>query len=75
MVLDLKCSIMLVSVNDAIQPELVSGNATIKNSSGDKVLGISFESKVDFFPHLTSITKQANMKLSNLTRVQKYMAP
>ena len=66
-----KCSFMLFGVKDELQ-DLVSDKVTIKNSKGEKVLGITFDNKLDVSPHLTSITKKANIKLNVLTRVQKY---
>ena len=38
-----------------------------------KVLGITFDNKLEFPPHLTSITKKATIKLNALTWVQKYI--
>ena len=46
-----------------------------KDSEEEKVLGITFDSKLDFSTHLTSITKKTNTKVNALTRVQKYMTP
>ena len=59
-------------VNYELQTDLISDNVTIKNSKEEKVLEISFDNKLDFSPHLTSITKKANMNLNTLIRVQKY---
>ena len=64
---------MLFGVNDGIQTDLASNNSTVKNSKKEKILGIIFDNKLDFFLHLTRITKKANIKLNNLTRVQKYI--
>ena len=76
MVLDLdECSFMLFGVKDEIQIDLLSNNVTIKNSNEEKVLGITFDNKLDFSSLLTSIIRKANKKLNNLTRVQKYMTP
>ena len=65
---------MLFSVKYELQTDLVFNKVTIKNSKEEKVLGITFDNKFDF-SRLTDITKKANMKLNNLTRVQKYMTP
>ena len=42
----------------------------IENSKEEKVLGITFDNKLEFTTHLTSITKKANTKLNALNRVQ-----
>ena len=40
------------------QTDLVSNNVIIINSKREKVLGITFDNKLEFSAHLTSITKQ-----------------
>ena len=59
-----KCSFMLLGVDDKLQTNLACG----------KVLGITFDNKLNFAMHLSNITKNANVKFNALTRVQKYMA-
>ena len=72
MVLNLdKCSFMLFGINDELQTDFVSNNVTIKNSKEEKALGINFDNKLDFSSHHMSITKKANIKLNNLTRIKK----
>ena len=66
---------MTFDVKNELQTDLVSNKVTIKNSKDEKVLGITVDNKVDLSLHLNSITKKANRKLNNLTRVQKYMTP
>ena len=58
-----KCSFMLLGVDDKLQANLACG----------KVLGITFDNKLNFATHLSNITKNANIKFNALTRVQKYM--
>ena len=71
-----KCSFMLFGIKDELQTDLLSNNVTTKNSKQEKVLGITFDNKLDFSSHLTSITKKVkNIKLNSLTRVQKCMTP
>ena len=65
-----KCCFMLCGVKD-----LVFSKVTIEISREEKVLGITFDNTFDFSSHLTGITKKANIKLNNLTRVQKYTTP
>ena len=70
-----KCFLMLFAVKDELQTDLVSNNVTIRNSKDEKVLGITFDIKLEFSSHLTSITKKASIKLNAFTREQKYMTP
>ena len=49
------------------------GNETLKNSTQEKVLGVTIDNKLNFATHLSNITKNANIKFNALTRVQKYM--
>ena len=70
-----KCSFMLFGVKDELQTDLVSNNVTIKNSKEEKVLGITFDNKLDPSTNFTSITKKTNIKLNLFTRIQKYMTP
>ena len=58
-----KCSFMLFD------------NVTIRNSEEQKVLGITYDNKLDFSTYLTSITKKANIKRNTFTRVKKYVNP
>ena len=62
---------MLYSKNDELQTDLASNNVTIKNGKGKKVLEITFDNKLDFSTHLTTIITKVNIKLNALTRVQK----
>ena len=68
-----KCSFMLLGVDDELQTNLVCGNEALKNSKQEKVLGITLDNKLNFEMHLSNITKNVNIKLNALTRVQKYM--
>ena len=68
-----KCSFMLLGVDDELQTNLVCGNETLKNSKQKKVLGVTINNKLYFAAHLSNITKNANIKFNELTRVQKHM--
>ena len=70
-----KCSFMLFGIKDELQTDFVSNNVTTKNSKEEKFLGITFDNKLEFSSHFTSITKKENMKLKILTRIQKSMTP
>ena len=70
-----KCSFMLFDIKDELQTDFVSNNVTTKNSKEEKFLGITFDNKLEFSSHFTSITKKENMKLKVLTRIQKSMTP
>ena len=70
-----KCSFILFGIKDKLQTDLVFNNATTKNSKDEQVQRTTFDNKLDFSTHLTSIAKTVNIKLNALTRVQKYMTP
>ena len=42
-------------------------------SKDEKVLGITFDNKLDFSMHLTSVTKRANINANILTVLHKYI--
>ena len=58
---------ILFGVKDELPTDLVSDNITIKNSKDEKVLGITFQNKFDFFISL-ALPKRL-IKLNNLTKV------
>ena len=64
-----KCSFMLLGVDDELQTNLVCGNETLKNSKQEKVLGITIDNTLNFAMHLSTITKNANIKFNALTIV------
>ena len=68
-----KCSFMLLGVDDELQTNLVSGNETLENSIQEKVPGVTIDNRLNFATHLSNITKNANVKVNALTRVQKCM--
>lgn len=70
-----KCSFQLFVFREELQTYLALDNVTIENSKEEKINRITFDNKLDFPTHLTSITKKTNIKLNILTRVQKYMTP
>ena len=70
-----KCPFMSIGAKDELQTDIESKKVAIENSKEEEVLGVTFDNKLEFYSYLTSINKKANIKLNNLTRVQKYMAP
>ena len=66
---------MSIGAKDELQTDIESKKVAIENSKEEEVLGVTFDNKLEFYSYLTSINKKANIKLNNLTRVQKYMAP
>ena len=49
------------------------GDALIKNSDSEKLLGIDIDSKLTFKGHVNKLCKKANQKLHALARVSNYM--
>ena len=71
MVLNLdKFSFILFGLKVELQTDLLSNNVTITKRR--KVVGITYDNKLDFSTQLPSI-KKANIKPKTLTRVQKYI--
>ena len=66
---------MSIGAKDELQTDIESKKVAIENSKEEEVLGVTFDNKLEFYSYLTSINKKANIKVNNLTRVQKYMAP
>ena len=64
---------MLLGVDDELQTILVCGNKTLKNGKQEKVLRVTIDNKLNFKTHLLNITKNANIKFNELTRLQQYM--
>ena len=54
---------------DEFQTDLVSNNAITEKSKDEKVLGVTFDNKLGFSMHLSSITKKRNINLNALNRV------
>ena len=66
-----KCSFVLYGLNDELETDVSSDNVTIeKKNQEEKVLGVVIDSKLDFM-HFISFTKNVNIELNALYRVQK----
>ena len=61
-----KWSFMLFGIKCELQTDFVSNNVTRKNSKEEKVLGITFDNKLDFSSQLTSIAKKTPERLIQL---------
>ena len=66
-----KCSFLLLSLDDSLQTNLVCGAEILKNTTQEKMLGVTLDNKLNFATHLLNITKNVNKKFNALTRVQK----
>ena len=51
------------------------GNSEIKESSSEKLLGITFDKKLSFEKHAEDLCEKANQKLLALARVSKLLDP
>ena len=58
-----KCNFLTLGFQDA-QPSFSYDKLTIKNLSGDKMLGITIDNKLTFKNHWKNICKKANQKLN-----------
>ena len=65
-----KCH-LLVSSDESCTAKIEDFN--IKSSTGEKLLGVKFDSNPSFENHVTSLCKKANQKLHALSRISYYM--
>ena len=49
------------------------GNAQIKESSEEKLLGVALDKHLTFKPQVSNLCKKANQKIHGLARISKYM--
>ena len=61
-----KYSFMLLGVDNELQTNLVCRNETLKNSKQEKVPGVTIDKKLNFATHLSNITKNVNIKYTNI---------
>ena len=45
----------------------------IENSTGEKLLGVKFDSNLSFESHVTSLCKKTSQKLHGFSRISHYM--
>ena len=67
-----KCKFLLFS-KEPSETAMRVGDALIKNSDSEKLLGIDIDSKLTFKGHVNKLCKKANQKLHALARVSNYM--
>ena len=64
---------MLFGVKENEQLDLLCNDITLKQSSHEKMLGVTIDNKLSFNEHIINICKTANKKLSALSRINHYM--
>ena len=64
---------MLFGVKENEQLDLLCNDITLKQSSYEKMLGVTIDNKLSFNEHIINICKTANKKLSALSRINHYM--
>ena len=65
-----KCHLLL-STNDIFTAEI--DKAVIQNSTNEKLLGVTIDSKLSFDTHVSNLCKKAGQKLNALSRLAPYM--
>ena len=65
-----KCH-LIVSTNEPVEVQI--GECSIKNSSKEKLLGVTIDSKLNFDDHVNHLCGKANQKLRALARATPYM--
>ena len=71
---DDKCHLMIFG-NTKNVTTIKIGNAEIKESHSEKLLGITFDKKLSFKKHIEDLCKKANQKLHALARVSYLLDP
>ena len=67
-----KCHLMTISTSST-DTSIHVGNAQIKESSEEKLLGVTLDKHLTFNPHVSNLCKKANQKIHGLARISKYM--
>ena len=67
-----KCHLMTFSTSST-DTSIHVGNAQIKESSEEKLLGVTLDKHLTFKPHVSNLCKKANQKIHGLARISKYM--
>ena len=57
-----KCQFMLFGVKENEQLDLLCNDITLKQSSYEKMLGVTIDNKLSFNEHIINICKTANKK-------------
>ena len=68
-----KCKLLILSRRN-IDVSIKIGNATIRNTNSEKLLGITIDSKLTFNEHVKNLCKKASQKLHALARIANYMS-
>ena len=68
-----KCHFMLLGVKENEQFDLLCNGTLLKNSSQEKILGVTIDNKLSFDEHIRNICKTANLKLNALLRISRYL--
>ena len=71
---DDKCHLMIFG-NTKNVTTINIGDAEIKESYSEKLLGITFDKKLSFKQHIEDLCRKANQKLHALARVSYFMDP
>ena len=69
---DEKCHLMIFG-NKGTDTTIKTGNSEIKESDYEKLLGISFEKKLNFRNHIEDLCTKANQKIHALARLSNYI--
>jgi hypothetical protein len=68
----------LLSVSRARSPpnfHVVFGNDTLVTSDNVNILGLTFDSRLSWFSHISNIARAASMKIGALFRIRHYFTP
>ena len=71
---DEKCHLMIFG-DKGTEIKIKIGNSEIKESDYEKLLGITFDKKLNFKKHTEDLCRKANQKIHALTRLSNYIDP
>ena len=69
-----KCHFMIFG-NKSEDSVIAIGKSTVKESEYEKLLGVTFDKKLNFTKHVQDLCKKAHQKLHALARVSDYIDP
>ena len=64
---------MIFGAKGSNEATIKIGEACVKESTREKILGITFDQSFFFKQHLDSLCKKASQKLHALNRISRYM--
>ena len=68
-----KCHLIIFGAKGSNDTTIKIGEARVKESKGENLLGITFDQSLSFQQHVKALCKKASQKFHALTRISRYM--